>query len=44
MANGLIKDIDRLKNLLDLFEKLIDEFEIIGITINQKPEFTLKNS
>ncbi len=41
MANGVIKDIDRLKNLFYLFEKLIDEFEIIGITINQTPEVKL---
>jgi hypothetical protein len=41
MANGVIKDIDRLKSLFSLFEKLIDEFENIGITTNQTPETTL---
>lgn len=41
MVSGVIKDIDRLKSLFSLFEKLIDEFESIGITINQAPEITL---
>lgn len=38
---GVIKDKERLKNLFDLFVKIINEFEIIGITIHQTPEVKL---
>lgn len=38
---GIIKDKERLKNLFELFIKTLNEFEIIGITINQTPEVKL---
>jgi len=38
---GVIKDKERLKNLFELFEKVIDELEMIGITVNQMPEVIL---
>lgn len=38
---GIIKDIDRLKNLFNLFVLIINELEIIGITLNQTPEVRL---
>jgi hypothetical protein len=38
---GVIKDIDRLKNLFNLFVLVINELEIIGITLNQTPEVRL---
>jgi hypothetical protein len=38
---GVIKDIDRIKNLFELFVKVIDEFEITGITVNKTPEVKL---
>lgn len=38
---GVIKDKDRLKNLFELFVKIIDELEMIGITVNQSPEVEL---
>jgi hypothetical protein len=38
---GVIKDKDRIKNLFDLFIKVINEFESIGITVNQTPEVKL---
>ena len=38
---GVIKDKERLKNLFDLFVKVIDEFEMDGITVNQTPEVKL---
>jgi hypothetical protein len=41
MVIGVIKDIDRLKSLFELFVKVIDEFEVIGITVNQTPEVRL---
>jgi hypothetical protein len=37
VVTGVIKDKDRLKSLIELFIKVIDEFEMIGITINQSP-------
>jgi hypothetical protein len=37
MVTGVIKDIDRLRDLFNLFVKIIDEFEMIGITINRTP-------
>ena len=41
VSTGVIKDKERLKNLFELFVKIINEFEIIGITINQTPEVKL---
>jgi len=41
IVTGVIKDKDRLKNLFDLFIMIIDEFEMIGITVNQTPEVNL---
>jgi len=38
---GVIKDKERLKNLFELFKKVINELEIIGITVNQTPEAKL---
>jgi hypothetical protein len=38
---GVIKDKDRLKNLFELFVKVINEFESIGVTLNQTPEVKL---
>jgi hypothetical protein len=38
---GVIKDIERIKNLFQLFVKIIDELEAMGITINQAPEVKL---
>jgi hypothetical protein len=34
---GVIKDKSRLKNLFDLFIEVINEFESVGITMNQSP-------
>jgi len=41
VATGVIKDKERLKNLFELFKKIIEEFEMIGITIHQAPEVKL---
>lgn len=41
MVVGVIKDKDRLKKLFELFIKVINEFEIMGITVNQTPEVKL---
>ena len=41
VVTGVIKDKERLKNLFELFKKVIDEFEMIGITINQASEVKL---
>jgi len=41
MVVGVIKDKNRLKNLFELFVKVISEFETIGITVNQTPEVKL---
>jgi hypothetical protein len=41
VATGVIKDKDRLKDLFDLFKKIINEFELIGITAKQTPEVNL---
>ena len=38
---GVIKDKERIKNLFELFVKIIDELETIGITVNQAPEVEL---
>ena len=38
---GVIKDKERIKNLFELFVKIIDELETIGITVNQAPEVKL---
>jgi len=38
---GVIKDKERLKKLFELFVKIINEFETIGITVNQTPEVKL---
>jgi hypothetical protein len=38
---GLIKDKEKLKNLFELFVKIIDEFKMMGITINKTPEVKL---
>ena len=38
---GVIKDKDRLKNLFDLFVKVINELESMGITLNEKPKVKL---
>ena len=38
---GVIKDKDRLKSLFDLFVKVINEFELMGITLNQTSEVKL---
>jgi len=38
---GVIKDKEKLKNLFELFVQIIDEFKMIGITINQTPEVKL---
>lgn len=40
-VGDLIIDKDKLKNLFELFIKVIDEFEMIGITVNQTPEVKL---
>jgi hypothetical protein len=41
VATGVIKDKERIKNLFELFIKIIDELETIGITVNQTPEVKL---
>lgn len=41
IVTGVMKDIDKLKNLFKLFTKVLDEFEINGITINKAPEVRL---
>ena len=41
VVTGVIKDKERLKNLFELFKKVIDEFEMIGVTLNQTPEVEL---
>ena len=41
VVTGVIKDIDRLKNLFQLFTKVLDKFEMNGITINKAPEVKL---
>jgi hypothetical protein len=41
VVTGVIKDKERLKNLFELFMKVIDEFEMIGITVKQIPEVKL---
>lgn len=41
MVTGVIKDIDVLKNLFELFSKLLDEFEANDITINKTPKVKL---
>ena len=38
---GVIKDKERLNNLFDLFVKVINELESMGITLNQTPEVKL---
>lgn len=38
---GVITDKERLKNLFELFKKIMNEFEMIGITVHQKPEVQL---
>jgi len=38
---GVIKDKERIKNLFELFVKIVDELETIGITVNQTPEVKL---
>jgi hypothetical protein len=38
---GVIKDKERLKNLFELFIKIIDELDTIGITINKTPKVKL---
>ena len=43
VATGVIKDNEKLKNLFDLFELVINELEMMGITVNQTPEVTLYN-
>ena len=43
VVTGVIKDNERLKNLFDLFELVINELEMMGITVNQTPEVTLYN-
>jgi hypothetical protein len=37
MALGVIKNVDLLKDLFILFNKLLDELEYNGVIINQKP-------
>ena len=41
IVTGVIKDKDKLKNLFDLFKLVINELEMIGITVNQSPEVNL---
>jgi hypothetical protein len=41
IVTGVIKDKDRLKSLFDLFVLVINELELIGITVNQTPEVKL---
>jgi hypothetical protein len=41
IITGVIKDKDRLRNLFDLFVSVINELEMIGITVNQTPEVNL---
>jgi hypothetical protein len=41
MVIGVIKDKERIKNLFELFVKIMDELETIGITVNQVPEVKL---
>lgn len=41
MVVGVIKDIDTLKNLFELFTKVLDEFEMNEITINKATEVKL---
>jgi len=41
VAVGVIKDKERLKDLFELFVKVINEFEMMGITVNQTPEVKL---
>jgi hypothetical protein len=41
IAVGVIKDKERLMNLFELFKKAINELEMIGVTVNQKPEVKL---
>jgi len=41
IVTGVIKEKDRLKNLFDLFVLVINELEMIGITVNQTPEVNL---
>jgi hypothetical protein len=38
---GVIKDKEKLKNLFELFVQILDEFEMMGITIHQAPEVKL---
>ena len=38
---GVIKDKERLNDLFNLFTMVLNEFESIGITVNQKPEVKL---
>lgn len=38
---GVIKDKEILKNLFELFIKILNELEIIGITVNQATEVKL---
>lgn len=38
---GVIKDVDRLKSLFELFTKVLDEFMLNGITIDQASEVEL---
>ncbi|MFA9398528.1 MAG: DUF3137 domain-containing protein [Clostridiaceae bacterium] len=41
LVTGVIKDIDILQNLFLLFTKVLDEFEVSGITINITPQVKL---
>lgn len=41
MVTGVIKDIDVLKNLFELFSKLLEEFEANEITVNKTPKVKL---
>jgi len=38
---GVIKDKERLKDLFELFVKIFDELDSMGITVNQSPEVKL---
>ncbi|MBN2603676.1 MAG: DUF3137 domain-containing protein [Candidatus Thermoplasmatota archaeon] len=44
VVTGVIKNKERLKDLFELFVKMIDEFETLGITVNQTPEVKLYSS
>ena len=41
IVTGIIKDKERLNDLFDLFVLIINELEMMGITVNKTPEVTL---